>query len=162
MFGNFRGLLEQESTKPKSTGETLWRLARYFRPYGWAIVVVLVLMALNAWVQVIGPVLNGQAVDCYLTPAVVGSGQSLPHTISCLFAVPPDPPRADLLIGLQFVGAITGGLMFYLTSWAGNHVLRQLQVAVFDKMQQLSLGYYSRHESGELMSRITNDASTIQ
>jgi ATP-binding cassette, subfamily B, multidrug efflux pump len=26
----------------------------------------------------------------------------------------------------------------------------------------LSLGYYSRHESGDLMSRITNDASTLQ
>jgi len=169
MFGNFRGLLEQESTKPKSTGETLWRLARYFRPYGWAIVVVLVLMALNAWVQVIGPVLNGQAVDCYLTPAVVGGP---PHTTNCIFALPAVPTNEDLLAGLfklvlvlvvlQVVGAITGGSMFYLTSWAGNHVLRELQVEVFGKLQQLSLGYYSSHESGDLMSRITNDASTIQ
>src|SRR3954447_14277989 len=142
MFGNFRGLLEQESTKPKSMGETLWRLARYFRPYGWAILVVLVLMALNAWVQVIGPVLNGQAVDCYLTPAVVGGA---PHTTNCLFALPAVPTNEDLLGGLfklvlvlvvlQVVGAITGGSMFYLTSWAGNHVLRELQVEVFGKLQ---------------------------
>lgn len=169
MFGGFRGLLEQETTKPKSTGETLWRLARYFRPYWLALIGVLVLMILNSWVQVIGPVLNGQAVDCYLTPAVVNGA---PHASNCVFAVPADPTHQDLLLGLgklvlllaalQVIGAITGGLMFYMTSWAGNHVLRTLQVQVFDRMQQLSLGYYSRHESGDLMSRITNDASTIQ
>src|SRR5215204_92700 len=170
MFGSWRGMLDQETTKPKSTRETLWRLARYFRPYWIVLIVVLALMILNAWVQVIGPVLNGQAVDCYLTPAVVGS--DAPSLTNCLFAVPADPTTNDLmggltklvlvLAGLQIAGALTGGTMFYLTSWAGNHVLRELQVEVFGKMQQLSLGYYSRHESGQLMSRITNDASTIQ
>ncbi len=183
MFGNFRGLLEQETSKPKSAGETLRRLASYFRPYWAALLVVLALMALNAWVQVLGPILNGQAVDCYLTPAIIGSApatvdatvdaaQPAARVIDCLFATPANPTRDDLLAGLlklvlvlaglQVVGAITGGTMFFLTGWAGNHVLRQLQVEVFALMQRLSLGYYSRHESGDLMSRITNDASTIQ
>jgi ATP-binding cassette subfamily B protein len=180
MMGNFRGLLEQETSKPKSTGETLRRLAGYFRPYWVTLLIVLVLMGINAWVQVIGPVLNGQAVDCYLTPAVVSNlTQSAPveptgaaRAVDCLFAVPPNPTRDDLvggliklvlvLAGLQVVGALTGGSMFYLTSWAGNHVLRHLQIEVFKTLQQLSLGYYSRHESGDLMSRITNDASTLQ
>ena len=174
MFGNFRGLLEQESSKPKSTGETLLRLAGYFRPYWAVLAVVLVLMGVNAWVQVIGPVLNGQAVDCYLTPAVVGSApvQQTGRVMECLFPVSADATRDELLgglfklvmvlIGLQVAGALTGGTMFFATSWAGNHVLRQLQVEVFQRMQQLSLGYYSRNESGQLMSRITNDASTLQ
>lgn len=170
MFGSWRGILDQETTKPKSTSETLWRLASYFKPYWAALIVVLILMGLNAWVQVIGPVLNGQAVDCYLTPAVVGT--TTPTVSNCLFDMPASPTTDDLMGGLlklvlvlvvlQVVGALTGGTMFYLTSWAGNHVLRELQVEVFSKMQQLSLGYYSRHESGQLMSRITNDASTIQ
>ena len=174
MMGSWRGMLDQETSKPKSVGETLLRLAGYFRPYWVALLVVLVLMGLNAWIQVVGPLLNGQAVDCYLTPAVVGSAppQGGADTLNCLFAVPENPTRDDLLgglfklvlllIGLQVVGALTGGSMFFLTSWAGNHVLRELQVEVFNKMQQLSLGYYSRNESGQLMSRITNDASTIQ
>jgi ATP-binding cassette, subfamily B, multidrug efflux pump len=179
MFGSWRGLLEQETTKPKSTGETLRRLARYFRPYWAALLVVLVLMGLNAYVQVLTPALTGQAVDCYFTPVVVGSETAVANgqqpsaaQANCLFSVPPNPTRDDLLsgllrlalvlAGLQILGAISGGLMFYLMGWAGNHVLRQLQVEVFAQMQRLSLGYYSRHESGELMSRITNDASTIQ
>ena len=42
MFGSYRGLLEQESSKPKSAGETLGRLAGYFRPY-WVILLVIFL-----------------------------------------------------------------------------------------------------------------------
>jgi ABC-type multidrug transport system fused ATPase/permease subunit len=41
-------------------------------------------------------------------------------------------------------------------------VLRRLQTQVFDHLHELSLGYYAKHESGDLMSRITNDTSTIQ
>src|SRR5947208_2773701 len=107
MFGGFRGLLEQETSKPKSTGETLWRLARYFRPYLLVLVGVLVLMALNAWVQVIGPVLNGQAVDCYLTPAVVSNA---PHTTNCIFSVPATPTHQDLLLGLGKLVLMLAGL----------------------------------------------------
>jgi ATP-binding cassette subfamily B multidrug efflux pump len=180
MFGSWRGLLEQETVKPTSSGETLRRLAGYFRPYWMALLVVLVLMVLGAWVQVLTPALTGQAVDCYLAPVVVGpeaaapTGAQAPSATqaSCLFEMPPNPTREDLLgglgrlalvlAGLQVVGALTGGGMFYLMGWAGNHVLRALQVRVFHQIQRLSLGYYSRHESGDLMSRIINDASTIQ
>ncbi|RIK37473.1 MAG: ABC transporter ATP-binding protein, partial [Chloroflexi bacterium] len=136
-----------------------------------------------AWVQVIVPMLTGQAVDCYLSPVVTGSGgtaqaggavaQPSAAQANCWYAsLPPDATRADLLrgllglvlalTGLQVVGAVAGGLMFYLMTWSGQHVLRELQVKLFDHMQSLSLGYYTRHESGELMSRITNDASTLQ
>jgi ATP-binding cassette subfamily B multidrug efflux pump len=66
------------------------------------------------------------------------------------------------LIGFFALGAITGGAMFYLMAWAGQHVLRGLQVEVFTHLQRLSLGFYNRNESGDLMSRITNDVSTIQ
>ena len=107
MFGNWRGILEQETSKPKSTGETLRRLGGYFRPYSWVLLLVLGLMVLNAYVQVIGPVLNGQAVDCYLTPAVVGTApaavnaaQPAGRVMSCLFAVPANATRDDLLGGL--------------------------------------------------------------
>jgi ATP-binding cassette subfamily B protein len=184
MIGGFRGILDQETTKPKSTSATLRRLARYFAPYWLLLLAVLALMVTNAWVQVIVPELTGQAVDCYLTPAVTGTADptaapgdttAAPSAAqaNCWFAeLPADASQDDLLhgllrltlvlIGIQVLGSATAGLMFFSMSWAGQHVLRSLQVDLFTHMQQLSLGYYSRHESGDLMSRITNDMSTIQ
>ena len=40
--------------------------------------------------------------------------------------------------------------------------LRQIQMEVFHQLQRLSFGFYNSNESGDLMSRITNDTSTIQ
>ena len=49
-----------------------------------------------------------------------------------------------------------------MMSWAGFHVLRDLRADVFAHVQRLSLGYFTRHEAGDVMSRFTNDADTLQ
>ncbi len=174
-----RGLLEQETSKPTSSGATLGRLASYFGSYWPALLAVLVFMLINTWVQVITPMLFGQAVDCYLTPAVVNTNlvgdleaPADAAAANCFFPVPSNPTTEQLMGGLlqlsltlggiQILGSVAAGVMFFLMAWAGQHVLRKLQVEVFEHLQQLSLGYYTRHESGELMSRIINDAGTIQ
>jgi len=185
MIGGPRGMLEQEVRKPRQVGRTLGRLAGYFKPFWPALVGVLALMIVNAWVQVVTPELLGQAVDCYLTPAVVSEFQSgatqssagaapvSRSDFACWFgAAPVGAATGDYMAGLGrlvlgliaifALGALTGGAMFYLMAWAGQHVLRALQVQVFTHLQLLSLGFYARNESGDLMSRITNDTSTIQ
>jgi len=192
MMGGPRGLLEQEVSKPRSVAKTLRRLTGYFRPFWFALLGVSVLMIVNAWVQVITPAMLGQAVDCYLTPTVtteVAAGVAkmtdqtqAPETakatppqsdFSCWFGtVPPGSPLDEYMAGMGrlglgivaifVLGSVTGGVMFYLMSWAGQHVLRNIQEQVFAHLHKLSLGYYSRNESGDLMSRITNDTSTLQ
>ncbi len=66
------------------------------------------------------------------------------------------------LVGLFVLGSVATGLTFYSMTWAGNHVLKQLRVQVFEHLHRLSLGYYAENEAGNLMSRITNDTETIQ
>ncbi len=198
MMGGPRGMLEQETSKPRSTGQTVRRLAGYFKPYWLVLIGVLALMILNAWTQVLTPELTGQSVDCYLTPALTSQAASAANAAlgdaaqpagqpiqasaqlaapaaagRCWFGeVPAGSAPSDYIAGLGrlvlgllavfVIGAATGGLMFYMMGWAGQHVLRKLQTDVFDHLHELSLGYYGRHESGDLMSRITNDTSTIQ
>lgn len=67
-----------------------------------------------------------------------------------------------IIVGLYVFSAIFTGLQFYLTSWAGYHVLRDLRAKVFVHVHRLSLGYFSKHEAGDVMSRFTNDMDTIQ
>ena len=102
----------------------------------------------------------------------MGSSESASQT-NCWYAdLGATPTSADLLGGLGqlvlvivglYVGvAILNGLMFFLMSWAGNHVLRNLREEVFAHIHKLSLGYFSKNEAGDVMSRITNDMDTIQ
>src|SRR5260221_5104132 len=67
-----------------------------------------------------------------------------------------------IVVGLFVLGAIVTGMTFFLMSWTGQHVLRELRLDVFHHLHELSLSYYSEHEAGDLMSRITNDTSAIE
>src|SRR3989338_327011 len=50
----------------------------------------------------------------------------------------------------------------YLMSDIGQKVIRDLRFSLYQKLQTLSLDYYSRKRSGELISRITNDVRIIE
>lgn len=71
--------------------------------------------------------------------------------------------RLTLFIVLFYVlGSVLTGLMFFTMNWVGQRVLRQMRIDVFKHLHRLSLGYYTRHDAGDLMARITADAEAIQ
>ena len=184
----FRGhrILEQETSKPTRVAETLRRFVGYFKPYWFQYLLVLVMMVIGTWTQVTAPELLGQAVDCYLTPATTSAAASENAMMAefldfegsasgsnCWY----DTPQAGWtsadylqglgilvlkLMGLFLLGAVTTGLMFYFMVWSGQHVLRTLREQVFAQINHLSVGYHVEHETGDTMSRVTNDADTIQ
>ncbi len=67
-----------------------------------------------------------------------------------------------LIAGLYVVSSALMGLMFYLMAYMGQNVLRTLRVKIFNHVHRLSLAYYSQHEAGDVMTRVTMDADTIQ
>jgi ATP-binding cassette subfamily B protein len=67
-----------------------------------------------------------------------------------------------LIVALYLGSAVFSGLTFFLMSWAGFHVLRDIQKGVFAHVQRLSMGYFGKHEAGDVMSRFTNDSDTLQ
>ncbi len=91
-----------------------------------------------------------------------------PPTAAELLALSSDERVAGLgrviaaVLALFVAGALLTGLSFFLMSWAGQRVLRDLRVDLFKHMHRLSLGYYTEHEAGDLMGRITNDSSAIE
>ncbi|MBX7214514.1 MAG: ABC transporter ATP-binding protein/permease [Thermoflexales bacterium] len=66
-----------------------------------------------------------------------------------------------LVIALFAFSAVLTGLTFLTMSWAGQQVLRDMRVSVFDHLHRLSQGFYGKHEAGDLMSRITSDTEAI-
>ncbi|MGB2712103.1 MAG: ABC transporter ATP-binding protein, partial [Conexibacter sp.] len=49
----------------------------------------------------------------------------------------------------------------YLTGWVGQRALQDLRVQLFQHLQSLSLGFYSRVRGGVVISRITNDVQAL-
>jgi ABC-type multidrug transport system fused ATPase/permease subunit len=69
-------------------------------------------------------------------------------------------------IVLAFVGSalvywLATYLQTYLTGWVGQRALQDLRVQLFEHLQSLSLGFYSRTRAGVVISRITNDVQAL-
>ena len=66
------------------------------------------------------------------------------------------------IVALYVGSSALMGVQFYLMSWGGFHVLRDLQRDIFYHIHRLTLGFFSKQEVGDVMSRVTNDIDTLQ
>ena len=185
-------LLGVEQKKARSVGATLKRLWAYFRSYRLALITVVLLVLAGTYMQVLIPDLTGQAVDCYLGPfaasqmgtegdsplpeiPAVETGKTATQDAfsNCWYTTPAVGASAEaviaglgalilLIVGLYVATTVVSGFQFYLMSWAGFHVLRDIRKTVFEHIHRLSMGYFSRNEAGDVMSRFTNDVDTLQ
>ncbi|MCP5100254.1 MAG: ABC transporter ATP-binding protein [Chloroflexi bacterium] len=191
MLGRHDQIFGTEARKASSVGTTLRRLWAYFRKYWIPLILASTFVIGGTYMQVLIPDLTGQAVDCYLGPfatraaagdafanapfdtSAIGGEAEGGAFSNCWYTTPDINATAEdtilnlgkligLIAGLYIGNAILGGIQFYLMSWAGYHVLRDLRADVFNHIHRLSLGYFTKHESGDVMSRITNDTDTLQ
>ena len=49
----------------------------------------------------------------------------------------------------------------FLINWVGQRALQDLRLEVFEHLQRLSIGFYSRNKAGVLISRLTNDVQAL-
>ena len=190
MIGRQEFLLGTEERKANQVGHTLRRLGGYFSRYWLALVFVAIFVVTGTYMQVLIPDLQGQAVDCYLQPYAAssfagGAGELLDQmpqgnpladsaaSSNCTYTTVDPGASGDeviqglgglilLIVGLYVGSAVIGGVQFFLMSWAGFHALRDMRSDVFEHVHRLSLGYFSKNEVGDVMSRFTNDVDTLQ
>ena len=190
MFGRQDFLLSTEERKANRVGNTIKRMGGYFRNYWLALLFVAMFVIAGTYMQVLIPDLQGQAVDCYLQPFAAsefagGVGELLSqmpadaNTISqesssnCTYTAVDLTASGDevirglgglilLIVGLYAGSAVISGIQFFLMSWAGFSALRDMRADVFQHVHRLSMGYFTKHEAGDVMSRFTNDVDTLQ
>jgi ABC-type multidrug transport system fused ATPase/permease subunit len=71
----------------------------------------------------------------------------------------------DLIVALFLVSALVYAVasyaQTYLVGWVGQRALQDLRVRLFEHLQQLSIGFYSRNRAGVIISRMTNDVEAL-
>ena len=63
---------------------------------------------------------------------------------------------------IALLGALATYVDNYYTESVGQYVAHDLRMRMFHHLQRLSLGYYTSHQTGTLLSTITTDIQTIQ
>ena len=62
---------------------------------------------------------------------------------------------------IMLVRGVAGYLNIYFTNWATYRAIIELRTLLFAHLQTLSIEFFTASRTGELMSRITNDSSTL-
>jgi len=125
----------------------LRRVLGYVRPYWRAGLVALGCIAAGALLG-LAPALVFRALIDYLG----GSQPRFGHVL--------------VLVGLGVAAAIAGGLIglmqSYLEERISQGIIFDLREQLFDRLVHQSVGFYTSHRAGEVMSRIGNDVNGIE
>jgi len=66
------------------------------------------------------------------------------------------------LIAVVSVLAVMSALRYYLVTWLGERVVADLRAAVFERIMRFDLSFHDSSRSGELVSRLTSDATQMK
>ncbi|WP_375573715.1 ABC transporter transmembrane domain-containing protein [Ahrensia marina] len=66
------------------------------------------------------------------------------------------------LIAVVSVLAVMSALRYYLVTWLGERVVADLRAAVFERIMRFDLSFHDSARSGELVSRLTSDATQMK
>lgn len=121
------------------------RVARFLFPYWRRLSLIFAVVAVAALLGVIPPLLVRGVVD-----SAIGKGDS----------------GLLLVLALGLVGAavaigLTGVARSYLNTVVSQRIMYDLKLAMFSRLQSLSLRFFTESRTGELMSRLTSDISGI-
>jgi ATP-binding cassette subfamily B protein len=131
--------------KAKDARGAFNRLIRYLGEYKVHLVIIALLTAVSSLLALAGPYLIGVAID---TTIITGD---LPGLVRITL----------LLAGIYLFSALVSMASGWVMAIISQRSLKKLRKELFEHMQTLSLGFFDRRMSGDLMSRLTNDVDAI-
>jgi len=133
-------------TKQRLKRGTVRRIAGYARPYRWDLAIFLLAAALDAVVTVSYPVLLGVIIDKGILPKRTGVVLGL----------------AGLVVGLAVFDALLSVVQRYFTARVGEGLIYDLRTEVFGHVQRQPIAFFTRAQTGSLVSRLNSDVIGAQ
>jgi ATP-binding cassette, subfamily B, bacterial len=138
--------LDDSITRQKVRPGTVRRIFPYAKRYGWMLGLLLFVTALDAAITVANPLLLAIIIDRAI----------LPHRLGLLVA---------LSLAVAGLAVADAGAM-YLRTWSsariGQGLVLHLRTQVFSHVQQQPLAFFTRSQTGSLVSRLNTDVVGAQ
>jgi ATP-binding cassette subfamily B protein len=136
----------EEFTRQRVKPGTLRRIIPYALRYRWALVLLFISTAVDSFVIVASPVILGLIIDDAILPR-----------------------RLSVLVELTIAAAgmaVADGLATYIVAWCsarvGQGLVFTLRTLVFKHVQQQPLAFFTRTQTGSLVSRLNTDVMGAQ
>ncbi len=132
--------------------DTAKRLLGYVAKYKLELIVVVVCILVSAAASTGSSMFLGTLIDKYITPLV---GSSSPDYMPLL--------KALLLMALLYLCGIVSSLIYNRTmAKISQSTLKTIRDEMFEHMQTLPIKYFDTNNTGDIMSRFTNDADSLR
>ena len=137
---------DRSVTKQKLPPGTLGRIMRFAAPYRRMLAVFLGVIVVDALIGVWNPLIYREIIDG-------GIARHDSHLIVML---------ALLLAGLALADALLSLAQRYISSRVGEGLIYDMREKVFGHVQEMPLAFFSRTQTGALISRLNNDVLGAQ
>lgn len=125
--------------------QLLTRLLGYLKPYRLVVAAALVLLIVNALLEISLTFLVQIGIDDYMATRDIAGFQTL----------------ALAYFGVILLGLATASGQLYLTMWLGQKVQHDIRTQLFIHLQRLPAAFIERTPVGRLVTRLTSDVSTL-
>jgi ATP-binding cassette, subfamily B, bacterial len=146
-FVMMRGMrMDPSVTKQKLKPGTIKRVARYARPYRVQLSIFLFCTAIDACITVVNPLLLRELID----NGIVKRDQTVVIVV------------ALTAVAVALFDAFLGVVNRYFSSRLGEGIIYDLRTQVFDHVQRQPLAFFTRAQTGSLVSRLDGDVVGAQ
>ena len=146
-WATYRSFTRDRSvTGRRVSSQLLTRILGYARPYKSAVIIFLVLLVLTSLLTVAQPLLFKRIVDDGITPGNAGVVTS-----------------TAIIVGVLAVALAAIGLWSrWLSARIGEGLILALRTEVYDHVQRQPIAFFTRTQTGALVSRLNNDVIGAQ
>lgn len=131
--------------RPKDMKGTFKKLMGYVGKYKGSLVLVAVCLLISSAAGVATSYLLKPLLNDYIIPG------DFPGLFKMLL----------VMGGMYLLSSLCSFAYARIMVHVAQHTVAALRQDLFDRLQQLPVSYYDRHQSGDLMSRFTNDIDTV-
>jgi ATP-binding cassette subfamily B protein len=125
---------------------TVRRVLAFARPYRLMLVGFVVTILIGALLNLVPPLLFGRIID-----SAIADNDSRELNI-----------LAGLIVAAAFLQALLGFVERWFSSVVGEGLIFDLRVKLFDHVQRMPIGFFTRVQTGALISRLNNDVIGAQ
>ena len=138
--------MDPSITKQKLKPGTIRRIAGYARPYRLPLGLFLIATAVDAMLTVVNPLLLRDIID----HGILGRDEQLVILLACAVAA------------VSIFDAVLGFVIRWFSARIGEGLIYDLRTQVFDHVQRQPIAFFTRAQTGSLVSRLDGDVVGAQ
>ncbi len=152
MRSDSRGYMEKDFEKTRDI-RLLKRFVPLIRKNIIIVIFSIVLMLLISLVEIFAPYVTKIAMDSFILPE---NEVDIHHRLSGAAMA------GGVLFVLALVRFVFSFIQIMIMEYAGQRMMHDLRMEIFDHIQRLSVDFFTRNTVGRLSTRVTNDIQNMQ